>query len=208
MSTSKRRPKKKTSTPSTNGTPNPAARQEIRLGGFGGQGIMLAGFILGRAAILAGKHATMTQSYGPEIRGARVAADVVLSPEPIDYPKVIRPDIAVMLFQEAYDYYCQDVNQVLLYDEDLVQLDKKHLEQEGLQIYPIRANRIAEELGRRVVTNIVSLGALAVLTNVLPVEAIEEAVLRSVPPKALELNKEAFQRGLEHGQELVEARVA
>ena len=183
-------------------------RQEIRLGGFGGQGIMLAGFILGRAAILAGKHATMTQSYGPEIRGARVAADVVLAEEPIDYPKVIRPDIAVMLFQEAYDYYCRDVGEVLIYDEDLVRLDQKHREQEGLQIYPIRANRIAEELGKRVVTNIVSLGALAVLTNVLPVEAIEEAVLRSVPQKALELNKEAFQRGLEHGQELVEARVA
>ncbi len=182
-------------------------RQEIRLGGFGGQGIMLAGYILGRAAILAGKHATMTQSYGPEIRGARVAADVVLDDEPIDYPKVIQPDIAVMLFQEAYDYYCAHVNRVLIYDEDLVQLDPKHLEQEGLLIYPIRANRIAEELGRRVVTNIVSLGALAVLTNVLPVEALEEAVLRSVPQKALELNKEAFKRGLEHGAQLLEARV-
>jgi 2-oxoglutarate ferredoxin oxidoreductase subunit gamma len=181
-------------------------RQEIRLGGFGGQGIMLAGYILGRAAILAGKHATMTQSYGPEIRGARVAADVVLDDEPIDYPKVTQPDIAVMLFQEAYDYYCREVNDVLIYDEDLVQLDPRHLEQEGLLIYPIRANRIAEELGRRVVTNIVTLGALAVLTNVLPVEALEEAVLRSVPQKALDLNKEAFKRGLEHGTQLLEAR--
>jgi len=182
-------------------------RQEIRLGGFGGQGIMLAGYILGRAAILAGKHATMTQSYGPEIRGARVAADVVLDDEPIDYPKVTQPDIAVMLFQEAYDYYCHEVNDVLIYDEDLVQLDPRHLEQEGLLIYPIRANRIAEELGRRVVTNIVTLGALAALTNVLPVEALEEAVLRSVPQKALDVNKEAFKRGLEHGTQLLEARV-
>lgn len=181
-------------------------RQEIRLGGFGGQGIMLAGYILGRAAILAGKHATMTQSYGPEIRGARVAADVVLDDEPIDYPKVTQPDIAVMLFQEAYDSYCQEVNDVLIYDEDLVQLDPRHREQEGLLIYPIRANRIAEELGRRVVTNIVSLGALAVLTDVLPIEALEEAMLRSVPQKALDLNKEAFQRGLEHGTQLLEAR--
>jgi 2-oxoglutarate ferredoxin oxidoreductase subunit gamma len=179
-------------------------RQEIRLGGFGGQGIMLAGFILGRAAILAGKHAVMTQSYGPEIRGARVAADVVVDDELIDYPKVIRPDISVMLFQEAYDYYCHEVNRALIYDGDLVQLREEHLQQKGLEVHAIRANHIAEELGRRVVANIVTLGALVALTDVLPVEAVEEAVLRSVPEKALDLNKEAFRRGLEHGKTLLE----
>jgi len=181
-------------------------RQEIRLGGFGGQGIMLAGYILGRAAILAGKHAVMTQSYGPEIRGARVAADVVLDEQPIDYPKVITPNISVMLYQEAYDYYCAKISQVLIYDEDLVQIREEHQRRDGLEVYPIRANRIAEELGRRVVANIAMLGSLVALTEVLPLEAVEEAVLNSVPKKALDLNREAFRRGLEHGKTLLEGK--
>jgi 2-oxoglutarate ferredoxin oxidoreductase subunit gamma len=177
-------------------------RREIRLGGFGGQGIMLAGQILGRAAILAGKHATMTQSYGPEMRGARVAADVVIADEPIDYPKVIKPEISVFLFQGAYDYYRREIGQLLIYDQDLV---KPELGEppDGLRVFPIRANGLAEELGRRVVVNIVMLGAFTAITGLLPVEVMEEAVLRSVPKKALELNKEAFRRGLEHGKELL-----
>jgi len=182
-------------------------RQEIRIGGFGGQGIMLAGYILGRGAIIAGKHAVMTQSYGPEMRGARVAADVILDDRPIDYPKVTRPDISVFMFQGAYDYYLSHggLGRVLIYDEDLVKPDGERLRAGGVKVYPIRANRIAEELGRRVVANIVMLGSLVALTGLLPVEALEEAVLRSVPKKALELNREAFRRGLEHGQRLLES---
>jgi len=181
-------------------------RREIRLGGFGGQGIMLAGYILGRAAILAGEHATMTQSYGPEIRGARVAADVVLDSEPIDYPKVTRPDISVMLYQEAYDYYGDEINKILIYDEDLVRIKEEHQNRGDLKVYAIRANRIAEELGRRVVANVAMLGSLVALTGVLPEEAVEEAVIRSVPEKALELNRQAFRRGLEHGKTLREGK--
>jgi 2-oxoglutarate ferredoxin oxidoreductase subunit gamma len=181
-------------------------RQEIRLGGFGGQGIMLAGYILGRAAIVAGRHAVMTQSYGPEMRGARVAADVVLDEQPIDYPKVIEPDISVFMFQEAYDHYRTQVGQTLIYDEDLVQVEEERLKQDGLKVYAIQPNRIAEELGRRVVANIVMLGSLVAITELLPVEVLEEAVLQSVPKKALELNKEAFHRGLEYGIKLLEDR--
>jgi 2-oxoglutarate ferredoxin oxidoreductase subunit gamma len=177
-------------------------RQEIRFGGFGGQGVMLAGYIVGRAAIAAGKHAVMTQSYGPEMRGARVAAAVVLDDVHIDYPRVIEPDISVFLFQEAYDYYRDRTGQVLIYDRDLVQVG----EVSPGKVWAIRANRIAEELGRRVVANIVMLGSLTAITGLLPVEAMEEAVLKSVPQKALELNKEAFHRGLEHGTQVLEDR--
>lgn len=175
----------------------------MRLAGFGGQGIMLAGHILGRAAIIAGLHAVMTQSYGPEIRGARVAADVVLDDKPVDYPKVLEPDVSVYLFQEAFDYYWTPDEKVLIYDENLVQLPEEAV-QSAEQIHPIQPNRIAEELGRRVVTNIVTLGALVAITNLLPVDVVEEAVLNSVPQKALDLNKDAFQRGLKHGQKLLE----
>jgi 2-oxoglutarate ferredoxin oxidoreductase subunit gamma len=177
-------------------------RQEIRLGGFGGQGIVLAGHIVGRAAIAAGKYAAMTQSYGPEMRGGRVAADVVIDSQPIDYPKVIKPDISIFLFQETYEHHRREIGRTLIYDKDLVVLKDEHLGQNGLEVYAIRANGIAEELGRRVVVNIVTLGAFTALTELLPVEVMEEAVLTSVPKKALDLNREAFRRGLAHGMEL------
>jgi 2-oxoglutarate ferredoxin oxidoreductase subunit gamma len=176
-------------------------RQEIRLGGFGGQGIVLAGHIIGRAALSKGGHVVMTQSYGPEMRGGRVAADVILDSEPIDYPKVLeRPEISVFMFQEAYEYYHHDIGPILIYDEDLVQPDAH------ARAYPIWANRTAEELGRRVVANIVMLGSFTALTGLIPPEVMEQAVLATVPKKALDLNKEAFHRGLEYGMELLEER--
>lgn len=181
-------------------------RQEIRLGGFGGQGIVLAGHILGRAAIAAGREAAMTQSYGPEMRGGRVAADVVLDDRPIDYPKVIKPDVSVFLFQGAYEHHRHEIGPLLVFDQDLVQLQPEDTASAGRVVYTIRANRIAEELGRRVVVNIVMLGALTALTGLLPAEVVEEAVLASVPKKALDLNREAFRRGLAHGTELRASR--
>jgi len=177
-------------------------RREIRLGGFGGQGIVLAGYIIGRAALSTGGWVVMTQSYGPEMRGGRVAADVILNDaEPIDYPKVTEPDISVFMGQEAYDYYHNNLGQILIYDEDLVQIDREHLPGNGFLVYTIQANRIAEELGRRVVANIAMLGSFTALSGLLPPEAVEEAVLQAVPQKALDLNREAFRRGLADGIE-------
>lgn len=186
-------------------------RREIRLGGFGGQGIVLAGYIIGRAALSMGGWVVMTQSYGPEMRGGRVAADVILDDaEPIDYPKVTEPDISVFMGQEAYDYYHNNLGQILIYDEDLVQIDREHLPGNGflvpasfprVKVYTIQANRIAEELGRRVVANIAMLGSFTALSRLLPPEAVEEAVLQAVPQKALDLNREAFRRGLADGIE-------
>jgi 2-oxoglutarate ferredoxin oxidoreductase subunit gamma len=174
-------------------------RREIRLGGFGGQGIVLAGEILGRAALSRGGHVVMTQSYGPEMRGGRVAADVILDSEPIDYPNVLeRPDISVFMSQESYEHYRDDVGSILIYDEDLVHVEA-HAE---ARVYPIRANRIAEELGRRVVANIAMLGSFAAITGLIAPDAMEEAVLASVPKKAVDLNREAFRRGLDYGEGL------
>jgi 2-oxoglutarate ferredoxin oxidoreductase subunit gamma len=172
-------------------------RREIRLAGFGGQGIVLAGHILGRAALSRGGHVVMTQSYGPEMRGGRVAADVVLDSEAIDFPMVMaRPDISVFMSQVSYNYYHDDIGSILIYDEDLVQPDA-HL---GTKAYPIHANRIAEELGRRMVANIVMLGSFTAITGLITSAAMEAAVLVSVPKKTQDLNREAFRRGLEYGE--------
>jgi len=160
---------------------------------------VLAGHILGRAALSRGGHVVMTQSYGPEMRGGRVAADVILDSAPIDYPKVLeKPDISVFMSQESYDYYHDDIGAILIYDEDLVHVDTHA----GAKVYPIWANRIAEELGRRVVANIAMLGSFAAITKLIANEAMEEAVLVSVPKKAVDLNREAFRRGLDYEEGL------
>ncbi len=86
-------------------------RKEIRLCGFGGQGIVLAGVILGEAAVRAGHHAVQTQSYGPESRGGAARAEVVVSSEPIDYPRVTEADVVVALSQPSFDKYGADVKE-------------------------------------------------------------------------------------------------
>ena len=172
-------------------------RREIRLAGFGGQGIVLAGHILGRAALSRGGHVVMTQSYGPEMRGGRVAADVVIDSEAIDFPMVMaKPDISVFMSQESYDYFHDDISSILIYDEDLVQPDAHP----GTDVYPIHANRIAEELGQRMVANIAMLGSFTAITGLITPETMETAVLASVPEKARDVNKKAFRRGLDCGE--------
>ncbi len=171
---------------------------ELRLSGFGGQGIITAGFIIGKAALFDKKNAVMTQSYGPESRGARVSADVIISDAPIDYPKVAQPEISVFLSQEAYNVYGTHMNQgTIIYDDELVEIEAGRYV--DVQIYKIGANRIAEELGNRVVTNIVMLGFLTTVTHLVSPQAMERAILDTVPKKAKELNQTAFQRGCENG---------
>jgi 2-oxoglutarate ferredoxin oxidoreductase subunit gamma len=172
-------------------------RREIRLAGFGGQGIVLAGHILGRAALSRGGHVVMTQSYGPEMRGGRVAADVVLDSEEIDFPMVMaRPDTSVFMSQVSYNHYHDYIGSILIYDEDLVLADAHP----GIEAYPIHANRIAEELGQRMVANVVMLGSFTAITGLITPAAMEAAVLVSVPKKSRDLNREAFRRGLEYGE--------
>lgn len=176
-------------------------RTEIRLGGFGGQGIVTAGFIIGKAALFDKKNAVMTQSYGPESRGARVSADVIIADEQIDYPKVTSPQISVFMSQEAYNVYGSNINKgIIIFDEDLVDIrPERH---NDTQIYKIKANRIAEELGHRVVANIVMLGFLTAVTSLVSPQAMERAILDTVPKKAMELNKAAFQKGYEYGKKV------
>jgi 2-oxoglutarate ferredoxin oxidoreductase subunit gamma len=178
------------------------SRTEIRLSGFGGQGIIKTGYIIGEAvAIHDGKNATFTQSYGPESRGGAAAAQVVISDEPISYPHVIAPTILVVMSQGAYNKYVPGFPKdgLLIIDEDLAQTDEAA---EGLKILSIPATRLAEELGRKIVANVVMLGFLTAVTNLASVEAMKKAVLSSVPKGTEELNLKAFERGYEHGQQV------
>ena len=177
-------------------------RLEVRLSGFGGQGIVLAGNILGRSvALFEGKNAVFTQSYGPEARGGACSADVVISEGAIHYPKVTQPDILVFMSEEAKNTYGK-----LLEPETTVIIDKDLVRNDGLEgrcarLFSVPATRFAEELGRRMVANIVMLGFLTAVTGVVGHDPMHKAVLASVPKGTEELNTKAFEKGYQYGQD-------
>lgn len=173
------------------------ARHEVRLAGFGGQGIILSGYILGKAAALYdGKDAVFRQSYGPEARGGACAAEVVIDDGTVDYPVLTRPDVVVLMSQEAAVRYSADMadDALVLIDDDLVSAGA------GKTVLGAPLTRIAEDLGRRLVANIVMLGFFTGATALISREAMEEAIRTTVPPKTIDLNLRAFGEGFERGR--------
>ena len=171
-----------------------ATRTEIRITGFGGQGVVLSGHIIGRAcAVHAGKHATMIQSFGPEARGSACSTTVAVSETEVLYPYIGRPDIFVVMSTEGYDKYRDELKDAgtLIYEKDLVRPEIK----EGQPSFGVASTRVAEGLGRAIVQNIVMLGFFAAVTQIVPLEAMREAVTKSVPEGTEELNLRAFDAG-------------
>jgi 2-oxoglutarate ferredoxin oxidoreductase subunit gamma len=176
---------------------------EIRIAGFGGQGVILAAAVVGKAAaIYQGGYATMTQSFGPEARGGSSSAQVILSSEPILYPYVTHPDVLVVMSQEAYKRFAPQLKPggVLITEQELVHIDKLP---SGIRVYGVPATRLAEELGRKVVLNIVMVGFFGAVTNLVDPDALRKAVADSVPPAMQKLNLQAFDKGFEYGATLV-----
>jgi 2-oxoglutarate ferredoxin oxidoreductase subunit gamma len=172
---------------------------EIRLAGFGGQGVILSAIILGKAAsIYQGAFATMTQNFGPEARGGACSAQLVLSDSPVLYPYITQPDILVVMSQEAYARFVPELKDggILIVEQDLVRVSDLNKE---IQVYSIPATRIAEVLGKRMVLNSVMVGFFTAVTNLLDPDAVGKAVANSVPPNFREVNLKAFEKGLEHG---------
>jgi 2-oxoglutarate ferredoxin oxidoreductase subunit gamma len=170
--------------------------KEIRLSGFGGQGLGLAGFLLGKAlSLYDGKEAVMTQAYGPEARGGASSSNVVVSDTRVDYPFVQRPDVLVAMSQEAYTKFRPTVKSdgLVIVDADLV------TSEEGDAPLAIPATRLAEELGRRIVANVIMLGYFTRVTDIVSREAMEEALEDTLSPKILPLNLEAFSAGYSFG---------
>ncbi len=177
--------------------------KEIRIAGFGGQGVILAAAVIGKAtAIFEGGHATMTQSFGPEARGGSSSAQVILSNEPILYPYITHPDILVVMSQEAYTRFSPELKPggILITEQELVRVDKMP---SGVRAYGVPATRLAEELGRKVVLNIVMVGFYAAVTQLAAPESLRQAVADSVPPAMQKLNLDAFDKGFAYGSELM-----
>lgn len=174
---------------------------EVKIGGLGGQGVILAGMIVGRAASLYdGKYATLTQSFGPEARGSACSAQIIISDEPVEYPYVTRPDILIVMSQEACNRFLGELapSGVLIYDAELV--DPQGVEP-GITRHCIPTTRIGEELKQRIMANIVMVGFLGAVTDLVRVEALRSAVAASVPPGTESLNLAAFDRGYSFGRE-------
>ncbi|MCW3490742.1 2-oxoacid:acceptor oxidoreductase family protein [Dethiobacter alkaliphilus] len=171
---------------------NAVIRKEIRLSGSGGQGIILAAVTLADAALEAGFYGVQTQSYGPEARGGASKAEVIISDQPIDYPKVTTPDIVLALTSQAYAKYCDDINPggTMIVEESLSTDD---CPDSALRV-PILGT--AREVGKEIVANMVSLGVLAAtLKKHIDKEFIEKSISKRVPPGTEELNIRAFQKG-------------
>jgi len=180
-----------------------ATQIEIRFSGYGGQGVIKSGYIVGKAAsIFDNKHATMTQSFGPEARGSACSAQLLVSDDKILYPYLTKPQILVAMSREAYEKFEPelDENGILIIDEDLV---KPRPPRGQIKTYSIPATRIAEQLGNRIVANIVMLGFFTAVTNVVSYQAMKDAIPGSVPDKALPLNLKAFEEGYQYGKKLL-----
>jgi 2-oxoglutarate ferredoxin oxidoreductase subunit gamma len=172
---------------------------EIRIAGFGGQGVILSAIVLGKAAsIYQGAFATMTQNFGPEARGGACSAQLVLSDSPVLYPYVTVPDILVVMSQEAYVRFAAELKDggIMIIEQDMVRVAGL---KQGVQVYSIPATRIAEDLGKRMVLNSVMVGFFTAVTHLLEADAVRKAVADSVPASFRELNLKAFEKGLEYG---------
>ncbi len=171
-------------------------RIEVRLSGSGGQGILLAGIILAEAALLDGKNAVQTQSYGPEARGGASRSELIISEAAIDYPKVSRPSVLLALTKEAYDKYRHDLEpDALLITDDAFAVDELPAGLRHIQA-PITRSAV-EHLQRSIVANIVALGVLVKASGLITEESLEAAVLNRVPKGTEELNRQALSLGFQ-----------
>lgn len=171
-------------------------KTEVRIAGTGGMGVVLAGVILGHAAVVhADLDAVQTQSYGSEARGTAAKSEIIISDEKIRYPKVIKADYSVLMSQKALELYLKDAKKpsVLIIDPDLV--DDSNVE--GYEIVHVPAMNTADSIGMRMSANMVMLGALVKKSGVFPLEALEKAVADMVPEKTLETNLKAIRSGVD-----------
>lgn len=172
-------------------------KKEIIITGFGGQGIVLAGKVLGNAAAIGdGRESTLIQSYGPESRGGACSAQVIISDTMIHYPYIRSADVLVAMSQSGYEKYMDQLKDggMLLYDQDLVQPKDT-----GKNTFAVPSTRLAEELGRKMMANIIMIGFITSVTQVVTLDAARNTVEASVPRGTEKMNLDAFGKGYDYG---------
>jgi len=174
--------------------------KQVRLSGFGGQGVVLAGTILGHAAIRDGKWVAGSSSYGAQARGGSARSDVVIADGPVVYPHVIEADILIALSQTAYDKYLAELakDALVLFDDPMV--SPKPLV--GIKQVGIPSTSAAlKELNQKQAANIVILGALASVSRIVSKEALKAAIAENVSSRFKESNLEALELGCRLGEQ-------
>jgi len=175
-------------------------RYEIRFSGSGGQGLITAAVILAEAAgVHEGKYVCQTQSYGPEARGGKSKAEVVISDSPIDYPKARQLNLLLAMNQAACDAYFRD-----LPAQGLLVVDSYLVEQwPTSRIVAIPFTQIAkEEFGTALVANMIALGVVGGLSGQVRPASLEQALLARMPANTSALNQEALRRGMEEAAKI------
>lgn len=179
-------------------------QKKIIITGFGGQGVIMAGRIVGKAAALGDKlESSLVQSYGPESRGGACSVQVTIADEEIYYPYINVPDILVCMSQAGFDKYSDKLEKdtTLILDQDLVKVSVDH------DFYAIPATRFAEEMGLKMMANIIMIGFLAGVTEIVSLESAKKTVSESVPPKTVDINLKAFDRGFEFALATLKSRM-
>jgi len=176
---------------------------DIRFSGFGGQGIIKSGMLIGKAAsIFDSKFATLTQSFGPEARGGACSAQVVIDDDKVLYPYIVAPQILVSMSQEAYEKFISEPikGSIVLTDTDLV---KPKTVRKDIKLFSVPATRIAEEMGNRIFANVVMVGFFTAITNIVSLDAMKKALPGSVPDRFMDKNIEALEKGYNYGKDLL-----
>jgi 2-oxoglutarate ferredoxin oxidoreductase subunit gamma len=171
---------------------------QIRLSGFGGQGVVLAGVLLGHAGVRDGRRVAGSNSYGAQARGSACKAEVILADRLVDFPHVLEADVLVAMSQGAYDRFIGETKPsgLVIYDSQLTKPTAVSISHK-----PVPATEVAvREIGNKQVANIVMLGALTTLSHVVSGKSMEAAVSAHVPPRFKEINLKALRRGLELGK--------
>jgi 2-oxoglutarate ferredoxin oxidoreductase subunit gamma len=172
------------------------SKTEIRIGGSGGQGVVLAAQILGKAAILDGKNALQTQAYGAEARGSLAKSEVIISDGKIGFPAVRRPDILVAMNQEALDKLLKDLKDdgTLIIDNTSV----SKIPETKARVHKLPLTETAKKaFGETMYANIVMLGAFTKITRLVSEQSMERTIRENVPTETVEKNVDAFRKGLQ-----------
>ena len=179
-------------------------QKQIVITGFGGQGVVLAGRIVGKAAAIGDKlESTLVQSYGPESRGGACSAQVTISDGEIYYPYIQNPDILVAMSQAGYEKYKDLLRQggIIVVDQDLVRPGP-----EAADYFGVPSTRFAEEMGLKMMANIIMIGFFTAITEAVSLEAARKTVAESVPKGTEEKNLKAFEKGWEYGRSTLKGR--
>ncbi len=171
----------------------------IRFSGFGGQGIVLSGFIMGNAAINEDKNAIQNQSYGSESRGGACRSDVIISDRNINELSPPEVDVLVSMSHSAFEKYVPMLKKkgTLIIDSDLVFPE----DVKKFKYYGIPATDIAyKKFGRKIIGNMVMIGYVTAITKILTKKAVKESIKSNVPKGTEDLNIKAFEEGYKLGQ--------